>query len=477
MSWPRCASGWPPSKAGDSGPRPPRPPRRRRPPPRFGRPPPPPRQPPRARLPARAPPCRGPDLGADLEKVIGGQWLTWLGIIAIFVGTAFFLAIDLGTSSLAGTPQVLIAAAVAVGFLAIGRWVAGTVHRFLGLGLLGGGIALFYLVAYGLFGFHRLVPVQVVFPALLVVAFLGALMALAQDSRTIAGLTLIGALVTPLVLTGAEGSGTVLLPYLIAVDLGAVLVGRRRGWAVLPLGSFVGTALLVARWWGPHYAPAWRSLVLVTTGAIWLLYGIVPWLGRSRPGFWGLARTALVAANGAWFAAIVYAALGPELDAARGPVLFVIAAVYVAASLAGARGRHDDPALIANFYTGAALAIIAVPVQFEDFTVSLAWALVGMLLLVMGWRLNDPHHRLAALAGLFFAALRMVLTGLADPVARDAVYQPLLNLPFLADLAVVAALVVAAWILRRCGPATLPWERWAARGWSSPRRRCAPGGR
>lgn len=409
------------------------------------------------------PPPPRPRRQTDLEKVIGGQWLTWLGIIAIFLGTAFFLAFDLGASPLAGLPQVLIAAAVAVAFLLVGRWVIDTVHRFLGLGLLGGGIALFYLVAFGLFGFHRLVPIEVVFPALLAVAFVGALVALAQDSRTIAGLTLVGALITPLVLAGDRDAGTVLWPYLIAVDLGAVLVGRRRGWAILPLGSFVGTTLLVARWWQPNFTPSWRGTVIGVGGVLWLLYGLVPWLGRSRPGFWGLARTALVAANGAWYAALVYAALGPGLDGVRGPALFLIAAVYVAASLFGARGRREDPALIANFYTGAALAIIAVPVQFEDFTVSLAWGLVGLLLLVMGWRLNDPHHRVAALAGLFFAAVRMVAAGLDGLGHGSLGYRPLWNLDFLPDLGVVAALLAAVWILRRSGPPAFGLEAWGRR--------------
>ena len=404
-----------------------------------------------------------PPRSIDLEKIIGGQWLTWLGIIAIFLGTAFFLAIDLGDSPLAGLPQVLIASAVALIFLAIGRGIVHGVHRFLGLGLLGGGIALLYLVAYGLFGFHQLVGAEIVFPALLAVAVLGALVALAQNSLTIAGLTLIGALLTPLVLASDQGAAVALLPYLVGVNLGAVLVGRRRGWAGLALGSFLGTALLVASWWGPHFSPAARTLVLVSTTAIWVLYGIVPWLGQVRPGFWGLARTVLVAINATWYGAIVHQALGPDLTGARGPALFTIAVVYIVASVVGGRGRRKDPALVANFYTGAALAIIAVPVQFDGFSISLAWAMVGMLLLVMGWRLGDPHHRLAALTGLLFAAGRVVLTGLFDLGDAPAGFRPVLNLPFLADAAVVVALFGAAWIQRRTDQQAVGWEKTANR--------------
>lgn len=396
----------------------------------------------------------------DLEKIIGGQWLTWLGIVAIFLGTAFFLAIDLDESPLAGPPQVLIAAAVAVAFLGIGRLLISRVQRFLGLGLLGGGIALLFLVAYGMFGFHRLVPVEIVLPLLLAVAVIGAVVALREDSLTIAGLTLVGAMLTPLVLTRATGEGTVLLFYLIAVSLGAVLGGRRKGWATLPLGCFLGTCILVSAWWGQGFSQDRLAAVLGSLTIMWVLFGMVPWVGRMQPGFWGMARTAVVAANGAAFSGAVHASLGGALAGWRGGTLFLIALAYLASALWGGRNRRDDPALVANFYTGAALGILAIPIQFDSFTISLAWALLGILFLVMGWRLDDPHHRIAALVGLAFASGRILVTGSCAP--QDA---PLFfNLAFGGDAGVVALLLAADRIGNRLRAGAPAWERpWLGR--------------
>src|SRR5262245_54251737 len=45
-----------------------------------------------------APPPR-PARRRDLEATLGGAWLTWLGVMALFFGTAFFLAYDLRGSS------------------------------------------------------------------------------------------------------------------------------------------------------------------------------------------------------------------------------------------------------------------------------------------------------------------------------------------------------------------------------------------
>ena len=49
-----------------------------------------------------------------LEALIGGRWLTWIGVLAIFFGTAFFVAMDLRGSPLGGVLQVLVGLVVAL---------------------------------------------------------------------------------------------------------------------------------------------------------------------------------------------------------------------------------------------------------------------------------------------------------------------------------------------------------------------------
>ncbi len=71
-------------------------------------------------------------------------------------------------------------------------------------------------------------------------AAVGALLALNRDSLTIASLTLVGAVLTPIILIDLAADRAALdalLPYLVAVNLGSVLVGLRRGWAGLPLAK------------------------------------------------------------------------------------------------------------------------------------------------------------------------------------------------------------------------------------------------
>ena len=70
---------------------------------------------------------------------------------------------------------------------------------------------------------------------------------------TVASLTLLGALLTPLLLEASGGPAGIIFPYLILVNLGSAVVGVRRQWHLLTLTGFLGTAILVARWWFGHY--------------------------------------------------------------------------------------------------------------------------------------------------------------------------------------------------------------------------------
>lgn len=382
--------------------------------------------------------------GLDLEAILGGQWLTWIGVLLLFCGTAFFLGVDLGESVLAGLPQVLIGLAIAAGFCVGGRyWSQAEQVRLLGLGLLGGGIALLYTVAYAAYGFHGLVSLWLVFPLLILVAVAGAVLALDRNSLTIAWLTLIGALLTPLLLSGAEADVRNLLPYLFAVNLGAVVLGLRRGWAALSLLAFAGTALLVGHWVIEHFNPDLRSFAVVAVGAIWLIHALSPWLSPGRSLLWGVARAVLVAANGLFFGLFLFHVLSGDLADLQALALTLLALVYLGLSYWISRRDARDPGAEFSFYTGVALGAIAIPVQFDLAAVTLGWTALAAILLYSGLRGHRRGHRLAGLGVLALSLGRVVF--LDDPVAGSVDATAILNAEFLSGFAVAGLLL---WVSR-----------------------------
>ncbi len=395
----------------------------------------------------------------DLETILGGQWLTWIGILAIFFGTAFFLAFDLGDHPLAGAGQVLVGLLVGAGFIAGGRLTGAKRGTFLARGLLGGGVALLFLSAYASHAFHRLVPAVVVYPFLFGAATLGALLALREGSLMVATLTLVGALLTPVFLAPSPETSAALFVYLAAVNLGAALVSRRR-WSLLPVLAFAGTALLVTWWWAETYTMDLRPVAAAGTAALWLLYAAAPLVPRDPPGFPGIPRSFVLVANGLLFELVLFELLAPDLETVRGLATGLLAAAYVVAARAlEARRGGDSPAIALTRTTGLALAALAVPVQFDLQWVTLGWALFALALLHAGLSASGAGERLLGYGVLLLAVVRALVLDTEAALWNLDEYRPVLNGNFLVGVATAAVLGWAARMVARARPRLSRFER------------------
>ena len=385
----------------------------------------------------------------DLEAAFGGAWLTWLGVLALFFGTAFFLATDLRGSVLAGAGQVLIGALVAAAFLLAGRFMAQRAQRFLGLGLLGGGIALLDLAAFAAHAFHRLVPGAVVFPFLLAVAGLGAVLSLRENSRTIAMLTLIGALSTPMFLRLEADPARALFSYLVAVNVGVALVATRRAWHALPLVAFAGTVLDVVLWWGRNFDRDERGIAFAGVTVLWALFAWQGMRAGDAPRPIGVARALMTLANALAFAWALHRLLVFDFAFLRGIAIATVALAYVlGARLAWARGARRDAAVVTE-YAGIVLAAVAVPVQLDLAWVGLGWAVLALVLVQAGVALPSAPHRAMGLALLGLAAVRILFFDTHAALHAGVALRPVWNPEFAIGVCVAAAAGVAAWLLHR----------------------------
>jgi len=404
--------------------------------------------PPQPTPPSRRPPAKR--TSTDFEAILGGQWLTWAGVLALFFGTAFFLGVDLGENVLSGLPQVLIGLAVAAVFGVVGHKLSSRPERFLGLGLLGGAVALLFLAMFAAYGFHRLVPLPVVFPLLLAVATVGALLALNHNSLTIAALTLVGAVLTPIILIDLaddRAAFDALLPYLVAVNLGAVLVGLRRGWAGLPLGSFLSTLVLVTAWWEAH--PRADLFAFLSVTGSWLVFAAAPWLRRAGNRFWSFARAGILATNGLAYALFCHTLLADAGKNAQGGALLGLAGFYFVLSAQMKKRQGASPATRLSHTAGAALAGLAVPVLFDMTWVTVGWTALAGILVMAGLRERDFWQRLTGMVVLLIGVARSALVDIPVTRPQTNAFQPLLNGEFLAGLAALGLLGWTFWAYHR----------------------------
>src|SRR5436190_3047239 len=186
----------------------------------------------------------------DWEQFMGAKMFAWIGGFALFLGVAFFVKYSFEHNLI--PPELR----VAIGFLA-------------GIALVGGGVALkrkenvvtaqtlcatgiliLYAVTFACrsfyhFAFFGLVPTFLLMALITAVAFL---LAVRLNAIAVAILGMAGGFLTPILLSTGQDNPPGLFGYIALLDIGLLMVARRKEWIALPLLGAVGTVLMQIGW-------------------------------------------------------------------------------------------------------------------------------------------------------------------------------------------------------------------------------------
>lgn len=413
-------------------------------------PPPPPRVETVPPTPAE-PPVPAPSRALDLEQRIGARWATWVGIVAILFATSFFLRWAFERNvigpGLRVTLGVLAGAALLASGLLLGR------RRdvpYLSEGLAGGGLGLLYLSLYAGYAFYGFVGAGPAFASMFVVTAAGALVSVATGRQAIAVLSLLGGLLTPVLLAGQSPDERILFGYLFVLDLLVLATARFRTWPALNWLAWMGTALLLVPGLLREPQPAHLLARLALLSALFLLFLGVPlareWSVRSRARDIDLI---FVIANAAGYFWAVYWTLEASHPQAAGPYAMALAVLYAAvAAESRRRVPEEETAVLVHLGVADVFLTLGIALAIHGPWITLAWAVQGLVLLSVAPRVITPIGVWSGLAALMLAVFRVVVV---DPYWYPEL-TPRLTPTDLVHAAVVGCLVWGGVLGRRVRP-------------------------
>jgi uncharacterized membrane protein len=315
----------------------------------------------------------------SLEERMGTQWAVWIGGIALALGGIFLVRYSIEQGLLGPRERIALAGALAAALIATAEWLRRT-ERTTGMpGLPSANIpsiltAAGTIVAYGdiyaAYALYGFVGPAAAFILLGVVA-LATLAAALLHGPALAGLGLVGAYATPLLIATGRPNYWALYVYLAFVTASAFALARIRIWR-------------------------WLAVTAIVLGVLWTLPGI------------GLASVEALAAHifhvaiGFLLAAILIVAgflFGPDAEpgridrvssAALSAYLFALACLVIAS-------RHDPLALAAFVVLVAATVAIAWRSEAAAAAVPVAALLVTAVM--VRWALNLDLEHLVAPSG------------------------------------------------------------------------------
>ena len=405
----------------------------------------------------------------DWEIILGGNWLARVGVLALIVGTAFFLKLAFDNNWIGETERILLGIAGGLALVGAGEYWRRR-YPVYSQALAGGGVAILYLTVFAAFAFYDLMAT---YPAIGVLAFISvgaAALALRHESTSLAILGIVGAYFAPFLIgaldettgQGAGGSGTSyeVVAYTLLVNVGVVALSTFRNWRWFTLLALVASLASFMAWF--DYAEpdvelamsqAFLTGIFLTFVAATTLYHV----------FWRRVPQAfdhaLMVLNAGAYLALSFGTLWDDYREWMGLLAVGLAVFYVLlGAVALRRGREQYYLALMALGIAAVMLAVAAPVQLGGPWFGAAWAVQGAVLVWLSFRLGRIPTRLAGMLALSLSALTLLLYGV--PMALTEDFTPFANAYALSFAMAAAAFYAAAYLLWR-GREALHEREWA----------------
>lgn len=378
--------------------------------------------------------------------ITGGNIFVRIGVLVLFFGVGFLLKYASEHHALPPQLRLLGSTALAFGLFGVG-WHLRHKTRNYALVLQGGGIGILYLTVFAALRLYHLLPGGAVFLLLCIIVVASGALAVLQDALWLALMAALGGFLAPVLASTGGGSHVVLFSYYLLLSIGIFGVALYRSWRSLNVLAFVCTFIIASAWGALRYTPELFPSTEPFLIAFFLLYTAIALVYALRQSvrLMYYADGALIfgvplvgfglqsAMVNNWQYALAWSALG-------------LAGFYSFLALAVQKFRGASLRILVEAFMalGAGFATLAIPLAFDAYWTSAAWALEGAGIAWTGMRQRRNALVYSGLLLQFAAGIAFLLQGDTHPAQF-----PVINSQTLGSLFISLAGLFSAWYLER----------------------------
>lgn len=333
----------------------------------------------------KAPPPTFFERHPDMEKFIGENLVSKIGIAILVLAIGFFVKYAIDKDWIGATGRVaigILCGAILIGFAHLLR----NLYKAFSSVLAGGGLAVFYFTITLAYQQFHLFSQTVSFAIMVVITAFAVVISLLYNKQELAIIALIGGFAAPFLVSNGSGNYIVLFAYLIVLNTGLLVIAYHKAWRILNLLCFIFTAFIFAGWLMRKGAVIiegeWINGLLFAT-VFYLMFFVINIAHniKEKKKFLAIDFGILLANTCLYFAAGILCLSRLEASDMNGLFCASLGVFHLVASYFLFRKQKTDTNII-YLLIGITLSFVSItaPLQLHGHYITLFWATEAVLL-------------------------------------------------------------------------------------------------
>jgi uncharacterized membrane protein len=341
-----------------------------------------------------------PTRDLNLESIIAGRWLNYIGLLLVLIATAFALKYAFDNEWIGPAARVVLGLVSGAGLLVFSRWLRSRSYVYFSEGITALGEGVLYLSLFAAWNFYQLISTGQAFAAM--VAVTGTILWISErlKSQRVALMALIGGFLTPMLVSTGQNAETVLFSYLLILDASLLWLAWKHNWRSIEPFAFVFSAIYFWGWYGSSFNVD-KSLALTVSFAT-AFFGVFVALPAIRACVHGRIygiQVVLMLFNAGNYQSAMHILLWPDYRWTLTLAVIGLAVLHLAVYRTIPRVSQES-ATVRILFAGMALTFVslAIPIRLEGMWISVSWAIEAAVLVWSGFRVRWWFLRISGLA-------------------------------------------------------------------------------
>lgn len=389
----------------------------------------------------------------DLEKFIGENLISKLGILILVLGISFFVKYAIDQDWINETARV------GIGILA-GNIVMTLAHKLrknfaaFSSVFVAGAVSIFYFTIGIAFHDYGLFSQTIAFVIMVVITVFSALVSVSYDRKELAILTLIGGFSVPFMVSTGSGNYQVLFSYIAILNVGMLIISFLKKWNIVTFLAFILTTLIYGIWFRNEFildeTPYFGALIFATI--MYIIFSVATVVNNVRnKGSFSKMEYLMMLANTFFYFGIGATIFSNWHIEFKGIFAISLAVYNLIFSLVLYRkfGVKKDAIF---FLLGLALTFLTltIPFQFNGNYITLFWSCEAVLLLWLSQKSKIATFKIGSIVVQFLMLVSLFMDWGQN---YSSIYQtelyPFLNKVFITGLVAIASFLAIYLLLKK----------------------------